>query len=87
MIRFEKRKKEKKRNKKKKKRKKGKKEKRKKKKEKKERNVTTYLCIISSSIGVISTFESYSFGVFIFRDLSEISMRFFFPWATFSMYF
>ena len=35
----------------------------------------------------IVSFESYSLGVFIIRDLCENFMRFFFPWTTFAMYF
>ena len=47
----------------------------------------THLCIVTFSIGCISTFKSYLLGVFIIGDLCEISMRVFILWVVLIMYF
>ena len=45
----------------------------------KKKYIMMNFCIVSSSIGGISTFEGYLLDVFIIGDLGKISFRVFFP--------
>ena len=71
------------------------KEKKKKRKEKKKKEeikikikMRNYIFLYSIFLYLvlISTFESYLFGVFIIEDLCEVFMRVFIHWVTFSIH-